>query len=139
MGYMWVFRAGTGCFPGGLGFRSPAVRFISCACRFGWVAIPGDIPIVVKSCLTIYRKTLFTTEEYLQGSPPSCPRGLRSPLRVAFDWSGKGDLLPANLGTIVRGPEGVECLPPGNSSPGVGKDLLHPPLAFFQGASKFLP
>ena len=57
---------------------------ISCACRFGWVAFPGDIPIVVKSCLTIYRKTLFTTEEYLQGSPPSCPRGLRSPLRVAF-------------------------------------------------------
>ena len=74
------------------------------------------------------------------GKPALLPTGTSVSSPGRFDWSDGGVLLPANLGTIVREPEEVDCLPSplGILVQGLGGSPS-PPLAFSQGASKFLP
>ena len=74
--FLCGFSCGHRLFSWGLGLPKSCrqVDFLFLPIWMG--SYPWKIfPLVVKSCLSIYRKTLFTTEEYLPGKPALLPTG----------------------------------------------------------------
>ena len=71
---MWVYRAGAGCFPGGLGASLKSCRQVDFLCLPIWMgSYPLEIfPIVVNRVCKTRLKTFFTTEEYFQGIANTC-------------------------------------------------------------------